>query len=187
MRRLLCLLLGHRWAYLIDHRRKRIHPMCCRRCWLAFNVKPGPRRYLKHTKVNFKMKKIRLINNFASIIVHLFLAVVFSIVAYFFFDGQIHWPTIIFVMSSVYFGMTVRLISERRRKLRWLDGRLTKEEAAKEYMAIGRRLHWLDVAACQHISGCDNKQVFEIAYFLKNVSKRIENEYPESDYPRLLK
>jgi hypothetical protein len=57
---------------------------------------------------------------------------------------------------------------------------------AAEYKRIGRRLKQLDVEACRVISRKDNRQVFEIAYFLIDVGERIKRGYDVTEYTALV-
>ena len=64
---------------------------------------------------------------------------------------------------------------------------MKKKEVVKAYRKIAKKLDKLQVDACLHISRKDNNQIFEISYFLQDVAKRIEDEYSQSEYPRLIK
>ena len=63
----------------------------------------------------------------------------------------------------------------------------TAEEAAREYRRVAKRLERLQLSASNFISRADNNQVFEVAWWLREVAKRIKRGYPRTDYRRLLK
>lgn len=59
---------------------------------------------------------------------------------------------------------------------------MTKRKAVRVLRRIAKKLHGIQVPAAPHISRKDNNQVFEIAFYLEAVAKRIEEGYPDTNY-----
>lgn len=59
---------------------------------------------------------------------------------------------------------------------------MTKREAVKAYKKIARKLERLHSDAADHISRLDNNRVFEISFYLRQVAKRINEKYEDTNY-----
>lgn len=56
---------------------------------------------------------------------------------------------------------------------------MTKSETVKAFKKIAKKLEKMQVAASAHVSRKDNRELFEMRWFFKNLAKRVENEYED--------
>lgn len=62
-----------------------------------------------------------------------------------------------------------------------------QRNAVAAYKRIARELLRLQVDACRHISRRDNNDLFEVAFFVKDVASRMKTGYKSTDYHGLFR